>query len=137
MSTEFILIVVIGLALIYLSTLRNRNKPADRQGRELKSPEEILPEVQQRLESGENKIKLIKHVRTETGLGLEDAKNLVEGNYKMKSPIADSDLKEKVQEMLQSGTGEIKTIKYVREQTGLGLKEAKDFVDNVKKNEEM
>lgn len=82
MSTEFILIVVIGLALIYLSTLRNRNKPADRQGRELKSPEAILPEVQQRLESGENKIKLIKHVRIETGLGLEDAKNLVEGTIK-------------------------------------------------------
>lgn len=135
MSTEIILIVVIVFAVIYLLTLRNRNKLQDRQEKELKSPEEILPEVQQRLNSGEDKIKLIKHVRIETGLGLKDAKDLVEGNFK--SPIADTDLKQKVQEMLQSGTDEIKTIKYVREQTGLGLKEAKDFVDNVKKHEEM
>ncbi|WP_239588337.1 ribosomal protein L7/L12 [Gracilibacillus alcaliphilus] len=35
--------------------------------------------------------------------------------------------------MLQSGVGEIKTIKYVRGETGLGLKEAKTFVEKAKK----
>lgn len=98
----------------------------------MKSPEEILPEVQQRLKSGEDKIKLIKFVRIETGLGLKEAKDLVEGNFKMDSPASDADLHQKVKEMLQSGAGPIKATKYVREQTGLGLKEAKDFVDHVK-----
>ncbi|WP_152656793.1 ribosomal protein L7/L12 [Oceanobacillus sp. CFH 90083] len=37
--------------------------------------------------------------------------------------------------MLQSGIGDIKAVKYVREQTGFGLKEAKDFVDNAKKSQ--
>nr|WP_052401066.1 ribosomal protein L7/L12 [Oceanobacillus jeddahense] len=135
MSMEVILIVIIVLALIYLLSLRNRNKHAQEQNH--RPPEEVIPEVQQRLEAGENKIKLIKYVREETGLGLEDAKDLVEGNYKIKTPVSDAELQQNVQEMLQSGIGEIKATKYVREQTGLGLKEAKDFVDNAKKNENM
>lgn len=137
MSTEIILIVIIVLAVIYLLTLRSRNKLHDRQEKELKSPEEILPEIQQRLEAGEDKIKLIKLVRIETGLGLKDAKDFVEGNYKMNPSVSDTELQEKVQEMLQSGIGKIKATKYVREQTGFGLKEAKDFVDNVEKEANM
>nr|WP_254846817.1 ribosomal protein L7/L12 [Oceanobacillus sojae] len=39
--------------------------------------------------------------------------------------------------MLQSGDGPIKATKYVREQTGLGLKEAKDFVDHVREEANM
>ncbi|MFD1452846.1 ribosomal protein L7/L12 [Oceanobacillus sojae] len=130
MSTEVILIAVIILGGIYLLSLRIRNKHVDGQEKELKTPEEILPEVQQRLESGEDKIKLIKFVRVETGLGLKEAKDLVEGNFKMNTADSDTDLQQKVKEMLQSGSGPIKATKYVREQTGWGLKEAKDFVDN-------
>ncbi|GEN86877.1 ribosomal protein L7/L12 [Oceanobacillus sp. FSL W8-0428] len=130
MSTEVILIAVIILGGIYLLSLRIRNKHVDGQEKELKTPEEILPEVQQRLESGEDKIKLIKFVRVETGLGLKEAKDLVEGNFKMNTADSDTELQQKVKEMLQSGSGPIKATKYVREQTGWGLKEAKDFVDN-------
>ncbi|WP_339183729.1 ribosomal protein L7/L12 [Oceanobacillus sp. FSL W7-1293] len=136
MSMEIILIAVIAVAVIYLLTLRNRDKSTNGQRKELQSPEEILPEIQQRLEAGEDKIKLIKFVRIETGLGLKEAKDFVEGNYKM-NPSIDTELQEKVQEMLQSGAGKIKATKYVREQTGFGLKEAKDFVDNVEKEANM
>ncbi|WP_077603931.1 ribosomal protein L7/L12 [Oceanobacillus sojae] len=137
MSTEFILIIVIILGGIYLLTLRSRNKHVDGQDKERKTPEEILPEVQQRLQSGEDKIKLIKFVRIETGLGLKEAKDLVEGNFKMNSPATDTELQQKVEVMLQSGDGPIKATKYVREQTGLGLKEAKDFVDHVREEANM
>ncbi|WP_443093864.1 ribosomal protein L7/L12 [Oceanobacillus sojae] len=48
----------------------------------------------------------------------------------MNTADSDTELQQKVKEMLQSGSGPIKATKYVREQTGWGLKEAKDFVDN-------
>nr|WP_227994997.1 ribosomal protein L7/L12 [Oceanobacillus sp. CFH 90083] len=133
MSIEIILIAIIVIAVIYLLSLRNRNK--DKLEKELRTPEEILPEVQQKLEAGENKIKLIKYVREETGLGLVEAKDLVEGNLETNTVVSEAELLSKVQEMLQSGIGDIKAVKYVREQTGFGLKEAKDFVDNAKKSQ--
>ncbi|WP_245833015.1 ribosomal protein L7/L12 [Oceanobacillus timonensis] len=135
MSTAVILIAVIVFAVIYLLASQSKNKLANRQAR--KTPKEILPEIQQRLQSGEDKIKLIKYARVETGLGLKDAKDLVEGNFEWNPSTSNEELLQNVQEMLQSGIGEVKATKYVREQTGLGLKEAKDYVDNAKKDGSM
>lgn len=131
---EIVLIIVIICGIIYLTTLRKKDRQGKKKEKILRTPEEIFPEVQQKLQAGEGKISVIKYVRIETGLGLQEAKDFVE-NQKYPEPnpnLSDTDLLENVQEMLQSGTGEIKTIKYVREVTGLGLKEAKDFVDNAK-----
>lgn len=39
------------------------------------------------------------------------------------------ELAQEVKEMLEQGENDVKVIKYVREKTGLGLVEAKEFVD--------
>ena len=43
----------------------------------------------------------------------------------------DSPLAEKVRRILRETNNKINAIKLVREQTGMGLKEAKDFVDSL------
>jgi len=61
---------------------------------------------------GDKKIEVIKEVRALTGLGLKEAKDLVEGAPK---PVKEGVIKE------------------VRALTGLGLKEAKDLVEGAPK----
>ena len=68
--------------------------------------------------AGEKKIEVIKEVRALTGLGLKEAKDLVEAAPKAVKEGVTKDEAEK-----------IKVIKVVREITGLGLKEAKDLVE--------
>jgi ribosomal protein L7/L12 len=48
--------------------------------------------------------------------------------------INSSELSLTVTDMIHSGKGETEIIKYVREKTGLGLVEAKNFVDHLKNN---
>ncbi|GAB2551299.1 ribosomal protein L7/L12 [Gracilibacillus alcaliphilus] len=137
MSLEMILVVVIGSVVLFmlLSIIGKKANHEQQTPENRKDPAEILPEVQQRLQAGEDKIRLIKYVRQETGLGLKEAKELVDKLTYQRTYTnpADTDLSSKVREMLQSGVGEIKTIKYVRGETGLGLKEAKTFVEKAKK----
>ena len=39
-----------------------------------------------------------------------------------------------IQKMIRSNTDNVKIVKYVREKTGLGLVEAKKYIDNIKKD---
>lgn len=125
-------IIIVICAVLVLAAALNKKKHSQ-EGNQ-KDPGEILPMIQEKLQSGEGKIQVIKYVRQETGLGIKEAKEFVENGESPKGSInyAETELLPKVQEMLHSGMGEIKVIKYVREETGLGLKEAKDFVDNAK-----
>lgn len=138
MGTELILIIAIVLFIIYFVLRRNANKQANEQMREqernYKPLEEVAPEVRRRLQSGEGKIPLIKYVREVSGLGLKEAKDFVEQQEhpERNTDNPDSDIHSRIQDMLQSGEGVIKVIKQVREETGLGLKEAKDLVEEVK-----
>lgn len=131
MSTETILVIVLALGIILFLNMRNKDKPK----KTYRPPEEIVSEVQEKLQGGMNKIPVIKYVREETGLGLVEAKEFVERqmNSEANPNRNDEDILEIVQQKLQAGEGEIPVIKYVREKTGLGLKEAKDIVDSVKK----
>lgn len=45
--------------------------------------------------------------------------------------LTDAGLEQKVQVMLQQGDNKVPIVKFVREQTGAGLVEAKQFVDRV------
>jgi ribosomal protein L7/L12 len=88
--------------------------------------------------AGGNKIAAIKRLRELTGLGLKDAKDYVEAMpltdatpppRAPAAPAAAADLSE-VYVLAQQGH-KIQAIKRYRELTGVGLKEAKDFVDRL------
>ena len=84
--------------------------------------------------AGASKLGVIKVVRAATGLGLKDAKDLVDNCPKtLKEAISKEDAEKLVAELKEAGAEKIKVIKVVREQTGLGLKEAKEVVDNAPK----
>ena len=104
--------------------------------------------------TGDKKINVIKEVRTITGLGLKEAKDLVEGapkNVKENAPKAEAEeIKKKLEAagaapaaeaqteftvvLKAAGANKIGVIKEVRAITGLGLKEAKDLVEGAPKN---
>lgn len=112
--------------------------PQSRPGGPGPLPEAGLAEVGHLLGRG-RKIEAIKLVRERTGLGLKDAKELVErlesggetGEIQAgtRAGLPDADLGE-VRRALGQGR-KIEAIKLVRERTGMGLKEAKDFVESL------
>lgn len=133
MRIQLLLILLLAVGIIYFigQWLRDR-RDLDESSSIKREPYEILPEVQSRLATGENKIAVIKFVRDETGLGLEAAKEFVERQCVIPTvPPNEEELFTIVREQLKNGAGNIQMVKYVREQTGYGLKEAKEFVDRV------
>lgn len=133
MNIQLILIFIVllvGIVIFYLRISKNEEE----QVKEYRSLEEIVPELQQKIAARKGKIDLIKFVRNETGLGLAEAKMFVEEQIQPDSSQAvdRADFLVIVQKMLQAGEGYIKIIKYVRDETGLGLKDAKEFVDHAK-----
>jgi ribosomal protein L7/L12 len=136
------IVVVLGVGLFVL--LRRRSDMPARTGvdhvspslRQLPEPNE---EIQDLLARG-NKIEAIKRVREATGMGLKEAKEYVEA-LPHAPPLSQStsrqpadpltlDPEQEARRLLQSGD-KIAAIKRVRELTGLGLKEAKDYVDSL------
>jgi len=107
------------------------------------------------LEAGAQKINVIKEVRAITGLGLKEAKDLVEGAPKPVKEGANKADADKIKAQLEAagagaaaaaeekttfnvvleaaGDKKIQVIKEVRAITGLGLKEAKDLVEGAPK----
>jgi len=84
--------------------------------------------------AGDKKIEVIKEVRAITGLGLKEAKDLVEGAPKaVKEGVSKDDANKFKEQLEKAGAKKIQVIKVVRELTGLGLKEAKDLVDGAPK----
>ena len=69
--------------------------------------------------AGEKKVEVIKAVRAITGLGLKEAKDLVEGAPQTVKEAVSKDDSEKMKKDLEA----------VRAITGLGLKEAKDLTE--------
>ena len=84
--------------------------------------------------AGASKLGVIKVVRAATGLGLKDAKDLVDNCPKtLKEAISKEDAEKLVAELKEAGASKLGVIKVVRAATGLGLKDAKDLVDNCPK----
>ena len=83
--------------------------------------------------AGAAKINVIKVVRELTGLGLKEAKDLVDGAPKpVKEGVSKADA-EALKKQLEDAGAKVEVIKVVRAVTGLGLKEAKDLVDGAPK----
>lgn len=81
--------------------------------------------------SRDGKLPAIKYVMDHTDVGLKDAKDFVE-NFMGNKPteIFDGDVLQHVKNLLKNHQ-KIEAIKEVRENTGMGLQESKDFVDNI------
>jgi ribosomal protein L7/L12 len=88
---------------------------------------------------GGNKIEAIKRVREQTGLGLKEAKDLVDTMERgaavsihadMPPPVFHGDLDSEARKLAAAGQ-KLEAIKLVRQQKNLGLKEAKDYVENL------
>lgn len=104
--------------------------------------DEFLKEVLMLLDSASS-IAAIKVIREQTGLGLKDAKELSEKLSgltlseartvleKQSTASEPSGLDEDEVKRIVEAEGKISAIKYVRQQTGLGLKDAKDFVERI------
>jgi ribosomal protein L7/L12 len=96
-------------------------------------------EVRDLLEAGK-KIEAIKRVREQTGLGLKEAKDLVEAlergvavsiHTHQHPPAGDaSDVDGAARKLVDSGQL-IEAVKLVRDRKNLGLKEAKEYVDRL------
>ena len=94
------------------------------------------PELNKILHSNLNKIEKIKRVREITGLGLKEAKEMVERAeedifpdekvYTKKVPV---NMESALDEILHSNLNKIEKIKRVREITGFSLKDAKELVE--------
>lgn len=128
MTLEFILILLVIIIIISFILAKIKMRPKQ----DFRSVDSVLPEVRERLNSDEDSVKIIKYVREETGLGLIDAKALVDREKGDGTRMDDKELTDSVDAMLLEGESEIKIIKHVRTETGLGLKDAKDYVDEVK-----
>jgi ribosomal protein L7/L12 len=142
------LFVVVAVAII---ALRQRNsgittiasapppaQPLPPSAAPLAPSGDLAIEVRQWLAQS-SKIEVIKRVRQRTNLGLKEAKDYVEAVEVGQSPIiptsanppapsAAGDLNGQIHALLAKNQ-KIQAIKLVREQTGWGLKEAKDYVD--------
>jgi ribosomal protein L7/L12 len=88
---------------------------------------------------GGNKIEAIKLVREQTGLGLKEAKDLVDAMERgaavsiqpgTDSPVFHGDVDSEARRLVAAGKV-IDAIKLVRAQNNLGLKEAKDYVERL------
>jgi ribosomal protein L7/L12 len=147
LSPTLILVIVVTIgALVGALMLRrrkNENVDVERQApprRPLRTPgatHELNPEVVLQLAT-QNKIEAIRLVRERTGMGLKEAKDYVEALSSDRpvplppSPAttASSDLDSEVRQLVSQGKL-IEAIRLVRERTGMGLKEAKDYVDRL------
>lgn len=87
------------------------------------------------------KIEAIKRLRDLTGMGLKEAKEFVEAlphmpvgsaSTHLPKPPQETGLEEAEVRALVDGGRLIEAIKLVRAKTGLGLKEAKDYVDRLR-----
>jgi ribosomal protein L7/L12 len=136
------IVIVLGLAVFVLAR-RWSEVPAPRvvtppspPARAGRTPDE---EIQDLLARGK-KIEAIKRVRAVTGMGLKDAKDYVEAlphapPLGQVVPVGQvqpptHDVETEARRLLKDG-GKIAAIKRVRELTGLGLKEAKDYIDSL------
>ena len=88
-----------------------------------------------------NKLEKIKQIHSLTNLDLKSSKELVErserGIFPSEESLTDQisgNNKLSLKELLDSDISKIEKIKRVRELTGLGLKDAKDFVEKHEKN---
>lgn len=81
--------------------------------------------------SKDGKLPAIKYVMKHTNVGLKDAKDFVE-NFMVNKPaqVFEGDVLQHVKNLLKNHQ-KIEAIKEVRENTGMGLQESKDFVDNI------
>ncbi len=77
------------------------------------------------------KIEAIKTVRRLTGMNLTEAKAYVDSLEKPDSPHVSQETLEAEVRLLLLKKRKIEAVKKVREMTGWGLKESKDFVDNL------
>ena len=91
----------------------------------------LIEQIRTRLERDE-KIQAVKDARDATGMSLKEAKEFVDmvEAESHEDRAASKDMHRQVAQYLQAGQ-KIQAVKYVREQTGLGLKEAKEFVDTI------
>ena len=96
--------------------------------------------VDEILRGNYNKIEKIKYVREITGMGLKEAKDLVErtedGVFPDKKAFEEkisADNSIFLKDLLYSNISKIEKIKRVRELTGAGLKEAKELVEKYEK----
>ena len=96
--------------------------------------------VDEILRGNYNKIEKIKYVREITGMGLKEAKDLVErtedGVFPDKKTFEEkisADNSIFLKDLLYSNISKIEKIKRVRELTGAGLKEAKELVEKYEK----
>ncbi len=81
--------------------------------------------------SKDGKLQAIKYVMEYTYVGLKDAKDFVENFIDNKpAEIFEGDVLQHVKNLLKNHQ-KIEAIKEVRENTGMGLQESKDFVDNI------
>ena len=94
------------------------------------------PELNKILHSNLNKIEKIKRVREITGLGLKEAKEMVERaeedifpDEKENTKKVPVNMESALDEILHSNLNKIEKIKRVREITGFSLKDAKELVE--------
>ena len=84
-----------------------------------------------------NKEQFIEDIKAMTVLELADLVKALEEEFGVSAPAAAAEAVEEKTEfdviLKEVGPEKIKVIKVVREQTGLGLKEAKEVVDNAPK----
>lgn len=118
-------IFVVSFGVLFLLGILSQRA---RQGIAYRNPDEIVDEVQELLDIEEDKIEIIKFVREETGLGLKEAKDFVEGQEQYQA-VDNTEIILNLEEMFHSGDSKVEMIKYLRGQTNLGLQEAKDFVE--------
>lgn len=95
------------------------------------------------LVAADKRIEAIKLLRQQTGLGLRDSKEWVDswdarsaaaGAPTSAAAVADPAVLDELAigtRAVRSASGDIHAVKFVREQTGWGLKDAKDYVDRL------
>jgi ribosomal protein L7/L12 len=141
-----VLIVTVGLLAGAFLLRRRKNENISVEYQALPRRQPLTPGTTQQLDpeeikqlAAQDKIEAIKLVRERTGMGLRDAKEYVEGlGLDQPAPLPPSpaatgsaDLDTEVRHLVTQGAI-IEAIKLVRERTGLGLKEAKDYVDRLR-----
>jgi ribosomal protein L7/L12 len=153
-NSEFFTIsdlVIFGIGVIVGWALATFFRPSDKPQTELgpvtySSVEvgDIQEQIADLLARGQ-KIEAIKRYREYTGLGLKEAKDAVEAMARSdmldrpkpkREPVerlSDHQIAGQVELLLRSGR-KIEAIKLYREHTGLGLKEAKDWVEALESN---
>ncbi len=99
---------------------------------------ESLAEIVLSLTQEGKKVTAVKTVRQQTGWSLREAKTyvdrLVSDRPYAHPHVSETEITKSVRAMLRS-RGKIAAIKLLRKEKGWGLKQAKDFVDQLAKND--